>query len=442
MEAKNIVMFSFSDFTNIEVKECGTRIICKQDIQETSLNMTHGLLSPTQDAGLFHLIQEWSSTDIDNEPSHMDLFVFIRHSNPIKVQIGDRDLVEHEIKLLKMTKVRTVPLVPPVASTSGDSGDSIDKLFDEGNNVGQEHSIERDDDVLEEIVPKDASEVKLREDYYVRASSVGGKSLDTIRDLVLNSSSIPSGVIEPPTVVSLSPTPDDKPTDFMFRLNLRTCPPSLRYVVSLNDSHSSSSCSEIKSFAKSSAKDVPVTTVTVTTTVTADASIVLLPRVRVVSKNLEIVTDSTSAGGVNADVVDYDQLYSEFNVGAPRQVCLSAEVRMQAEHTLEKKGELEDKCVEQAALLSERDAEIVHLKEVEAVEAIRLRGQHTVVEAADAAKGGELRDLKEKNFALEGERDVMSKKIATLESANVAKEAELASLSSQVAKLTSDLSGF
>ncbi|GJT42113.1 hypothetical protein Tco_0941978 [Tanacetum coccineum] len=36
----------------------------------------------------------------------------------------------------------------------------------------------------------------------------------------------------------------------------------------------------------------------------------------------------------------------------------------------------------------------------------------------------------------------MSEKIATLESPNVAKETELASLSSQVAKLTSDLSGF
>ncbi|GKD13678.1 hypothetical protein Tco_1198085 [Tanacetum coccineum] len=121
---------------------------------------------------------------------------------------------------------------------------------------------------------------------------------------------------------------------------------------------------------------------------------------------------------------------------------------MRAKHTLEKKGELEDKCVEQAALLSERDVEIVHLKsllslkETEAAEAIRLRGQLTTVEAADAAKGNELKDLKEKNFALEGERDVMSEKITTLESANAAKEAELASLSSQLAKLTSDLSDF
>nr|GEV06472.1 hypothetical protein [Tanacetum cinerariifolium] len=129
-------------------------------------------------------------------------------------------------------------------------------------------------------------------------------------------------------------------------------------------------------------------------------------------------------------------------------VYLDAEVGIRAKHNLERKGELEDKCTEKATLLSERDVEIVHLKsllylkEAEAIEAIRLRGQLTVVGAANAANGSELRDLKEKNFILEGERDVMSEKIATLEFANAAKEAELASLSFQVAKLTSNLSSF
>nr|GFD16370.1 hypothetical protein [Tanacetum cinerariifolium] len=152
---------------------------------------------------------------------------------------------------------------------------------------------------------------------------------------------------------------------------------------------------------RSLAKDAPVTTVAVTTTVTADASIVPPLKVRVLSKNLEIVADSTSAGGVNAVAAGTSKLNEP--------VCLGLEVRMRAKHTLERKGELEDKCVEQAAFLADRDAEIVHLKsllslkEAEAVEAIRLCGQLTIVEAADVAKGGELRDLKEKNFALEGE---------------------------------------
>ncbi|GJV94665.1 hypothetical protein Tco_1546242 [Tanacetum coccineum] len=372
----------------------------------------------------------------------MDLFAFICHSDPTKVRIGERDLVESEVKLLKMTEGRTVSLDPPVIAASGDRGDSVDKLFDEGNDTGQEHSIERDDDVLEKTVAKDASEVvaekakkkqkkkvvgdvsgstfppkRLREDYHAGASSTGGKSLATICDLVPDGSSVLSGVTEPPTVVSMPPTPDGGPTDSVSMPNLRVCPPSLRYVVSSDDSHRSSSCSEIKSFARSLAKDVLVTTVAVTTTVTADVSIIPPPRVRVVSKNLEIVVDSTSAGGVNADVAGTSKL-NEPGRTAGVSWC----------------GERDAETVHQKSLLS--------LKEAEAAEAICLHGQLTVVEAADTAKGGELGDLKEKNFTLEGERDVMSDKIATLESANVAKEVELASLSSQVAKLTSDLFGF
>ncbi|GKC40266.1 hypothetical protein Tco_1052650 [Tanacetum coccineum] len=81
--------------------------------------------------------------------------------------------------------------------------------------------------------------------------------------MVPDGSSILSGVTEPPTVVFVPPTPDDGPTDSVFGPNLRTCPPSLRFP----------------------AKDMLVTTVVVTTTVTANVSIVLPPRVRVVSKN-------------------------------------------------------------------------------------------------------------------------------------------------------------
>ncbi|GKG53070.1 hypothetical protein Tco_0552338, partial [Tanacetum coccineum] len=53
----------------------------------------------------------------------------------------------------------------------------------------------------------------------------------------------------------------------------------------------------------------------------------------------------------------------------------------------------------------------VSLKEVETAEAISLRRQLSKLEAADAAKSIELRDLKEKNFALEGERNVLSERV-------------------------------
>ncbi|GKD70215.1 hypothetical protein Tco_1324305, partial [Tanacetum coccineum] len=46
----------------------------------------------------------------------MDLFAFIRHSDPIKVRLGERNLAEREVKLLKMTEGRTVSLDPPVTA--------------------------------------------------------------------------------------------------------------------------------------------------------------------------------------------------------------------------------------------------------------------------------------------------------------------------------------
>ncbi|GKF65021.1 hypothetical protein Tco_0188469, partial [Tanacetum coccineum] len=41
--------------------------------------------------------------------------------------------------------------------------------------------------------------------------------------------------------------------------------------------------------------------------------------------------------------LDYDQLYTEFNVGAARQVCLGAEMRSRTEHELELKEKLRAK---------------------------------------------------------------------------------------------------
>ncbi|GKF78167.1 hypothetical protein Tco_0230637, partial [Tanacetum coccineum] len=171
----------------------------------------------------------------------MDLFAFIRHSDPTKVRIGEREPAEREVKLLKLTEGHTVSFNPPVSAVSGHSEDSIDKLFDEGN-----------DDVPKETVAKDVSEVvvekskkkqkrevvgdasastfppkRLREDHHAATSNTGGKSLAAIRNLVPDGSSVPSGVTEPPTIVFVPPTPNDGPTCSVFGLNLRTYPPSL-----------------------------------------------------------------------------------------------------------------------------------------------------------------------------------------------------------------------
>ncbi|GJQ94240.1 hypothetical protein Tco_0005379 [Tanacetum coccineum] len=83
--------------------------------------------------------------------------------------------------------------------------------------------------------------------------------------------------------------------------------------------------------------------------------------------------------------MDYKQLLAEFSVGAARQACFNAEIRMRLEHELR------------------------------------------------AAKVNELNDVKARNVALEGQ-------VVALESAVTSKDAELASSNSQVAKVTQDLS--
>ncbi|GKC16624.1 putative reverse transcriptase domain-containing protein [Tanacetum coccineum] len=60
--------------------------------------------------------------------------------------------------------------------------------------------------------------------------------------------------------------------------------------------------------------------------------------------------------------VDCDQLYTEFNVGATRKICLGLEVRSRAEHELELKEKLNAKYAARGKLLEEKDSEIFRLK--------------------------------------------------------------------------------
>ncbi|GJX59443.1 hypothetical protein Tco_0290833 [Tanacetum coccineum] len=421
----------------------------------------------------YYTLDENSYPMFWNGDEEMDLFAFIRHSDPTKVVIGERNVGDGEVKLLTSTEGHTVPLVPPASTASGEA------IAQEVSEVAVEKNkkVKRKRKVIGDASGSNHPTKKLRDDYHATTPNVAGKSLAAIRGLMPEGSNILGGVTKPLVAASVTPTPDggyDGPTNFVSEHNLRNRHPRVR----------------------SSIADDPIMTIAVTTTVATNAYAVPPLKVTVKSTNFEIFGDSAFVSEANADVVDldsetlnniyvpkwkvkndfvfddphvcrdltdclalpslfsqlhsmdYDQLYTEFNVGVTRHMCLGVEVRIRAEHTLELKDRLEDKCASQSAILSERDAEIAHLRSLlslnkdEATEALRLRGQLSVVDVADAAKGNELRELKERNFVLEGEKDVLSKKVTTLESVTAAKEAELASLSSQVVKLTSDLSGF
>ncbi|GKB46430.1 hypothetical protein Tco_0897183 [Tanacetum coccineum] len=181
-----------------------------------------------------------------------------------------------------------------------------------------------------------------------------GKSLATIRSLIPDGSSVSSGVIKPPVVVSVTPMPVDGPTDSVSGLNLWTCPPSLGAnadaagTSKLNEpADSSDSFYASQDLDSETLHRIYVPKWNVTNDSVLDDPYVcrdLMDRLAPPALFLQL------------RAMDYDQLYSEFNVGAARQVCLGVEARMRAEHTLEKKDRLEDKCSEQVVLLSERDA--------------------------------------------------------------------------------------
>ncbi|GJR04866.1 hypothetical protein Tco_0527850 [Tanacetum coccineum] len=75
--------------------------------------------------------------------------------------------------------------------------------------------------------------------------------------------------------------------------------------------------------------------------------------------------------------MDYEQLYTEFNVGAARQICLESEVRSRAEHELELKEKLKGRYDARGRLLEEKDLEILRLKSLLAEEAERAERAET-----------------------------------------------------------------
>ncbi|GKE42791.1 hypothetical protein Tco_1470075 [Tanacetum coccineum] len=98
--------------------------------------------------------------------------------------------------------------------------------------------------------------------------------------------------------------------------------------------------------------------------------------------------------------MDYDQLYTEFNVGAAWQICLRSEVRSRAEHELELKEKLNAKYAARGKLLEKKDSEILRLKsqlaekEAEAAEVVCLCDQVSSLSREKSALTAEVSALK------------------------------------------------
>nr|GEX74853.1 hypothetical protein [Tanacetum cinerariifolium] len=114
--------------------------------------------------------------------------------------------------------------------------------------------------------------------------------------------------------------------------------------------------------------------------------------------------------------MEHDQLFTEFNVGATRQMSLSVGVR-------------------------EREIENVKaqlfFREAEATKAIRLCAEASNFEAIEISLWDKMNALKERNVVLEKEQNALDVKVTDLEALAVSKERELTDLNSLVTSVKS-----
>ncbi|GKA11726.1 hypothetical protein Tco_0691272, partial [Tanacetum coccineum] len=141
--------------------------------------------------------------------------------------------------------------------------------------------------------------------------------------------------------------------------------------------------------------------------------------------------------------MDHGQLFTEFNVGAARQMSLSAEVRMRAKYNIRKRRRLNSVLEEIISLLKARNAEIESLKaqllvkEAEAAEAISLHAEASKFEAIEKSLQGEVRVLKYYNTTLEKEKSELDVKVADLVASVKVREQEAADLDAMVTSVKS-----
>ncbi|GJT37625.1 hypothetical protein Tco_0937490 [Tanacetum coccineum] len=321
----------------------------------------------------------------------MGLLDFIKTADPRKVRAVEVQKGDDQVKLLESTQHCFMPLVIPAAGGSSSAAAAEIPAPTEG---GQEGVAEEDayleladpDEGTamvrqseEEVVTEQSKKAKkrrlqkqsdvlpakkLRKDHPALASGAGGKTLTGLEQIRPTGSRLPNR--EQFGFPSVAPPSQESEgfLDSSARTNLRIC----------------------TIVESSSALAIPVDTTDAATTSTGAAATTGLAT----DVNLDLAGPSHPEESEGSDdsfyapttldpfkakrYMDYDQLYTEFNVGAARQVCLGAEVRLRAEDELELKEKLR--------------------KEAEAAEVIRLRDQVSSLSEEKSALTAEVSVLK------------------------------------------------
>ncbi|GKB63918.1 hypothetical protein Tco_0920104, partial [Tanacetum coccineum] len=414
----------------------------------------------------------------------MDLLAFIRIADPTKVKIGERQRAEDEPKLLDSTVGRVVLLLTIAPNHSeGELNASVDKLFDEGSSteqgdftVGGQTDVKRPaaaDAGGSSYPPK-----KLKGDHGTSSRAVtGGKSPSVIRQLLVSSIlNVETGVSVVATLPfvtsSVSATPKRETggvADSGTGSQLRTVNPSARFVISSDSSYPSSTNAaevEVDSCTRSTVPPPMMTEQSAFYDSSSAGTIrpdndgpshtpgkelsmgsqdvdsktlheVFVPRWDVSNDSLldnhdtsRDFIDHLAPPALFAKIcgIDYLDLFMEFNICIARQACLSTEVRMRTEYCLDERRRLESECGRQAELLK-------------AVKAAHLDAQVSIDEATKKIHADEIEALKQRNVALENEKNSLGEKVTELQSSVSTKDLELKDLNATLSSLQSQNDG-
>ncbi|GKB35036.1 hypothetical protein Tco_0879978 [Tanacetum coccineum] len=421
------------------------------------------------------------------------LFSFIRHADPTKVWIGERQIEEGQVPLFESTEGRLIPLAG--GNEQGNQNDNVEDigphdLNEESGDAEQEnHSEGGDHDGQDEMITISIDE----EVQVVAADKPKGtrkKRKVTVGLLERSTLALEISVTVAATVpfVTSSMTltlerEGGRRMDSDSGPNLRSQQPAERFVISSDSSHHSSTNvadARVTSIVMSPISQPPVMTAAVATTAVAGTSFAPILGVGPELVHASIFADSASPSAVGSDTagpsnpcgtkISADTFYvsqemdsetlqqiyvPKWNVTNDStlddpEVCRSmidwlAPPSFFSQHRGmdydQLFAEFNVEAARQTCLSAKvKDDEIaslksqLSLKEAEAIQAIRLCSQVSVK--------GELNSLRERNTALEAEKSVLEGQVAALESAIVIKYTELASFNTQITKLTQDLSNF
>ncbi|GJZ68800.1 hypothetical protein Tco_0632350 [Tanacetum coccineum] len=136
--------------------------------------------------------------------------------------------------------------------------------------------------------------------------------------------------------------------------------------------------------------------------------------------------------------MEYEQLFTEFNVFTACNLSLSSEVRMRAEYNILEKRKWKSLAEERNNLLQAKDKEIERLGSQlkdESDEVVRLRARVSSLEAIESSLQGEVASAKEYSGLLEQERNALNLKATSLESTIAEKDHKLSDLETSSSSL-------